>query len=56
MKFCFWEPCKKKLRACVTDLTFDCDANKVMPKVTNAVAPTAHITASALKYLQAENI
>lgn len=53
MKFHFWLHCKLSSE-CVTDLTFDCIANRVKAKDTNAVAPTAHRTASASKYLQTE--
>lgn len=51
--FHFWLQCKLSSE-CVTDLTFDCMANRLRERDTNAVAPTAHMTASALKYLQTE--
>lgn len=53
MKFHFWLHCKLSTE-CVTDLTFDCMANRLRERETNAVAPTAHMTASASKYLQTE--
>lgn len=49
----FWRHCKLS-SACVTDLTLDCMANRVKAKDTSAVAPTAHMTASALKKLRME--